>query len=387
MTHILIRIILREWLRMKGIPLYLPCMVLPPLLCYLLFTTLMSAGLPTKLPCGIVDMDGSATSRQIAHRLGAFQHTAITAHYPTVAEAGEAMRRGEIYAFYYLPEQLEAQALAGRQPTVSFYLNYAYLVAGSLLYKDMRTLSELTDGAIVQSTLYAHGLTPWQTTPILQPIVLETHPLHNPWLNYSVYLNNTLLPGVLSLVIMLVTVYSIGTEVKGRSTHRWLRMANGRIGLALLGKLLPQTGIFLTMALAYNGWLYGWLHFPLYSGPLPMLAASALLVLASQGLGMFLFATVPWMRMAMSIASLWGVVSFSISGFTFPAMAMSPALQTLNSLFPLRHYYLIYSNEALNGYPLVHSLGAYAALILFALLPLPFLGRLKRALLSHKYME
>lgn len=306
---------------------------------------------------------------------------------PQCGRSGKGYAAGEIYAFYYLPEQLEAQALAGRRPTVSFYLNYAYLVAGSLLYKDMRTLSELTDGAIVQSTLYAHGLTPWQTTPILQPIVLDTHPLHNPWLNYSVYLNNTLLPGVLSLMVILVTVYSIGTEVKGRSARRWLRLADGRMGPALLGKLLPQTGIFLLMALAYNGWLYGWLHFPLHSGPLPMLAASALLVLASQGLGVFLFAIIPWMRMAMSIASLWGVVSFSISGFTFPAMAMSPALQALNTLFPLRHYYLIYINEALNGYPLVQALGAYTALILFTLLPLPFLGRLKRALLSHKYME
>lgn len=387
MIHRLACIIRREWHRMRHLPLYLPSMILPPLSCYLLFTTLMSAGLPTKLPSGIVDMDGSATSRKIARNLSAFQHTDIVAHYPSVAEARKAMRQGSIYAFYYLPQGLEAQALAGRQPTVSFYLNYAYLVAGSLLYKDMRTLSELTDGAVVQSTLYAHGLTPWQTTPILQPIVLETHPLHNPWLNYSVYLNNTLLPGVLSLMIMLVTVYSVGTEVKGRSARRWLRLSDGRIGLALLGKLLPQTGIFLIMALACNAWLYGWLHFPLYSGLLPMLAASTLLVLASQGLGIFLFAVIPWMRMAMSIASLWGVVSFSISGFTFPAMAMSPALQALNNLFPLRHYYLIYINEALNGYPLVHALGAYAALLCFALLPLPFLERLKRAILSYNYIE
>ena len=141
------------------------------------------------------------------------------------------------------------------------------------------------------------------------------------------------------------------------------------------------------MALLYNIWLYGILQFPLYSGPIPMLLASFLLVIASQGLGIFLISVIPWMRMAMSIASLWGVVSFSISGFTFPAIAMSPSLQALNNLFPLRHYFLIYTNEALNGYPILYSLGEYIALIIFALLPLPFLGKLKRAMITYEYIE
>ena len=377
----------REWFRMIYVPLYLPSIIFPPLLCYVLFTTLMSAGLPTKLPCGIVNMDESAFSRNVIRNLGAFQHTDIIAHYPNAAQAESAMRQGKIYAFYYIPDGLEAQALSGRQPIVSFYLNYAYLIAGSLLYEDMRTLSELTGAAIQQASLYAHGSMPWQTTPILQPILLETHPLHNPWLNYSVYLNNTLLPGILSLMVLLVTVYSIGTELKRGSAHRWIRQANGQIFAALLGKLLPQTFVFFIMALLYNIWLYGILQFPLYSGPIPMLLASFLLVIASQGLGIFLISVIPWMRMAMSIASLWGVVSFSISGFTFPAIAMSPSLQALNNLFPLRHYFLIYTNEALNGYPILYSLGEYIALIIFALLPLPFLGKLKRAMITYEYIE
>lgn len=43
----------------------------------------------------------------------------------------------------------------------------------------------------------------------LQPIVIDTHPLNNPWLNYSVYLCNTFAPGVLMLLIFMITVYSI----------------------------------------------------------------------------------------------------------------------------------------------------------------------------------
>ena len=70
------------------------------------------------------------------------------------------------------------------------------------------------------------------------------------------------------------------------------------------------------------------------------------------GLGVFLFGLFGSFRLALSAASLWGVISFSISGFTFPVMAMHPTLQALSVLFPLRHYFLLYANLALNGYPL-----------------------------------
>jgi ABC-2 type transport system permease protein len=141
------------------------------------------------------------------------------------------------------------------------------------------------------------------------------------------------------------------------------------------------------MALLCYAWLFGFLHFPLGGGLLPMLVALFLSVLATQAFGIFLFCLFPWMRMAMSAAALWSVVSFSISGFSFPAMAMSPTIQMLNNLFPLRHYFLIYANSALNGYAMGHAATSYVALCLFLLLPLPFLGRFKRVLMTYEYME
>lgn len=378
---------LRECHRMVHDPLYLSSIILPPLVCYLLFTSLMAEGLPTKLPAGVVDMDDSHTSRSIVRNLGAYQHTHIVSHYPTAHEAFDAMQRGDIYGFYLIPEGMEAEALTEKQPTVSFYLNEAYLIAGALLYKDMRTLSELTDASIGEEQLYARGSAQWQVMPILQPLVIEAHPLGNPWLNYSVYLNNTLLPGVLLLMIMLVTTYSIGSELKQGTSRQWISETNGRIIPALLGKLLPQTCLFFLMALLCDAWLFGYLHFPLNGGLTPMLTALFLTILATQAFGVFLFCLFPWMRMAMSAAALWGVLSFSISGFSFPAMAMSPAIQMLNNLFPLRHYFLIYANSALNGYAAEYASTSYVALFLFILLPIPFLGRLKRVLTTYEYME
>lgn len=376
----------RECRRLVSRPLYLFCMVVAPLFCYIFFTTLMGSGLPKDLPVAIVDLDDSATSRSLARNLDAFQQTAIVARYAGFDEARAAMQRGEIYGFFYIPKDMAADAQRQQQPTLSFYTNNAYLIAGSLLFKDMKMMSELAAGAAVRSVLLAKGASDEQAMAMLQPIVVDTHPLNNPWLNYSVYLCNTLIPGVLMLFIFMITVYSIGVEIKDRTAREWLRMGHNSIYIALAGKLLPHTVIFFIMGVLYNIYMYGVLHFPINSGIGPMLLATLLMVVASQCCGVFMIGVLPTLRLGLSFASLWGVISFSISGFSFPVMGMHPILQVLSNLFPLRHYFLIYVDQALNGYGMAYSWTNYVALLLFMLLPFLIIKRLKGALIYFKYI-
>lgn len=376
----------REGKRLVSRPLYLFCMVVAPLFCYVFFTTLMDSGLPQDMPVGVVDEDLTTTSRQLARNLDAFEQTAVVAHYPNVSEARQAMQRGDIYGFYYIPEGTTAKMQAQRQPKVSFYTNNTLLIAGSLLYKDMKMMSELASGAAARSVLYAKGATEDQAMGFLQPIVIDTHPLNNPWINYSVYLNNTFTPGVLMLMIFMVTVFSIGVEIKDRTARQWLRTGNNSIWISLAGKLLPHTAVFFLMGILYNVYLYGFLHFPCNSGIGPMLFATLCLVLASQGMGILMIGVLPTLRLGLSFASLWGVLSFSMCGLSFPAMGMHPTLQALANLFPLRHYFLIYVDQALNGYPMIYSWTNYVALLLFMMLPFLIAHRLKAALIYYKYV-
>lgn len=375
----------REWRILTSRPLYLFCMVIAPLFCYVFFTTLMDEGLPQNLPAGIVDLDDTALSRRVARNLDAMPQTEVIAHYANVSEARRAVQRGEIYGFFLLPEGLSAEAQTQKQPTVSFYTNYSYLIAGSLLFRDMKMLGELTSGAASRSVLYAKGASEDEAMAYLRPIVIDTHALGNPWLNYSIYLSNILLPAVLCLLIMMVTVAGIGMEIKGGTAKAWLEASNGSIATALTGKLLPQTAVFMLMGILYNVYLYGYLGFPCQSGIVPMLLATLCLILASQALGIVMIAIFPTLRLGLSLASLWGVISISISGFSFPVMAMPGAIQALSILFPLRHYFLIYVDEALHGYGFAYSWPHYVALLLFLLLPLLTLGRLKTALLHYRY--
>jgi len=382
----ILKIARRELRRMASKPIYWFCMIAAPLFCFVFFTSLMAEGLPTDMPLGLVDNDNTTTSRSLARNLDAFEMTSIKEQYANVTEAREAVQRGDIYGFYYIPKGTTRKAQRQELPVVSFYTNYSYLVAGSLLYRDMRTMSELASGAASRTVLYAKGATERQAMAFLQPIVIDSHAINNPWLNYNVYLSNVILPGLLMLFIFMVTVFSIGTEVKYNTVHDWLIMARGSMFHALAGKLLPQTLIFFLIGIAFAIGLYGVLHFPCHCGLPTMLLVMFLGIIGAQGLGVFMFAMLPTLRMSLSFASLWGVISFSICGMSYPVMAMHPTLQGLSYLFPLRHYFLLYVNCALDGYPLMNAAPYVVGLLLFAMLPLLLLRRLKKMLLIVPYI-
>ncbi len=382
----ILKIARRELRRMASKPIYWFCMIAAPLFCFVFFTSLMAEGLPTDMPLGLVDNDNTTTSRSLTRNLDAFEMTSIKEQYANVTEAREAVQRGDIYGFYYIPKGTTRKAQRQELPVVSFYTNYSYLVAGSLLYRDMRTMSELASGAASRTVLYAKGATERQAMAFLQPIVIDSHAINNPWLNYNVYLSNVILPGLLMLFIFMVTVFSIGTEVKYNTVHDWLIMARGSMFHALAGKLLPQTLIFFLIGIAFAIGLYGVLHFPCHCGLPTMLLVMFLGIIGAQGLGVFMFAMLPTLRLSLSFASLWGVISFSICGMSYPVMAMHPTLQGLSLLFPLRHYFLLYVNCALDGYPLMNAAPYVVGLLLFAMLPLLLLRRLKKMLLVVPYI-
>lgn len=367
-------------------PLFFFSMIVVPVAAILLFTSVMANGLPTNLPAGLVDEDDTQVSRTIARTLDAMGETDLVARYASFHDAREAMQRGEIYAFFHIPRGTTRGAMSSRQPSIAFYTNETFFLPGSLLMKDMRLASELMGISVSRTTLTARGATDSQAMAIVQPIVLETHPMGNPWVNYGVCLSNIIIPGLLILVILLSTSYTIGIEWKMNAQKPLYAMAQGDIPAILIGKLLPQTALYMLLFLFMDVYLYRYMGFPCHCGLGVMVLLGFATILAAQGLAIFVVAMFPgMMRFAMSVCSLLGVVSMSIAGYTFPVSAMDPVLQYLVYIFPLRHYYLIYVNQALNGYSIAYVWPNVVALVVFMLLPALVNRRYRSAFLHHRY--
>ena len=379
-------IVLRELLILRGNHIYLFCMFVFPILVIVFFTSMMDDGLPTSMPVGVVDSDNTSTTRALTRRLDAFQMSHVVARYPSVMDARKAIQRNEIYAFLYIPKGTTDNLLSSRQPKISFYYSMTSLASGALLMKDLKTISTLGSAAVGQATLQAKGATDLQIQTLLQPIKVDLHQIANPWTSYNVYLSTVLVPGLIMLFIFLISAYSLGTELKFDTGKEWLEMANGNILVALLGKFLPHTLIFLAIVYGYEWYVFMHLGFP-HNGSAWMLALIGLMqVLASQGFGIFAFGLMPSLRMSMSVCSLWAVLSFSMAGNAFPVMGMDGPLQSLSWLFPLRHYYMMYQITVFNGFPLIEAWFHFAALVAFMLLPWFVVKKIKNAMLTYVYI-
>lgn len=383
---ILKRVSSREIEILVSRPLYILGIIIAPLVCCAIYIPMMNSGLPQRIPAGIVDLDQTPTSRALIRNLNAMEMLDVVSQPNSFTEAREAIQSGKIYGFLIIPEGFEAKAMSGRQPEISYYTNNAYFIPGALLFKGFKTMSILSSGQVTMQTKLATGEYEYQIMPQLQPVSYDVMPLGNPWLNYSIYLNNNLLPGMLQLMILLMTCFSIGHEVKRQSAREWLSESNNSIILAIAGKLLPQTLIFSLVGIFYLSLMYGYLKFPHANGFLPMILAMVMLVVASQSVGVIIMSFVPSLRVGLSVAGLYGVLSLSLAGFTFPTEAMYAPIRIFSEIIPLRHYFLIYSGQALNGIPFHYSILQYFYLFIFFAASLPLLRRLKLAMLRQIYV-
>ena len=377
-------------LRQCGIirhnPIYIFCLVIFPVLVIVFFTSLMDEGVPTDMPVGVVDQDNTSTSRGLIRQLDAFQTTHVVGHYANVNDARRAVQRGEIFAFLLIPKGTSGALLSSKQPKISFYYSMVAMLPGSLLFRDLKTISSLGSAAVGKAKLSALGKTGNELRTFLQPITLDLHMIGNPWTNYNIYLSTAMVPGLLMLFVFLMTPYSIGTELKFGQSKNWIKMAGGNIYTAITGKLLPQTLIFLTIFLCYHLYVFGYLNFPHPGGLGPILLLTFLSVLAPEGFGIFIFGLMPSLRMSMSVCALWSVVSFSVCGATFPVFAMNPMIEGMAQLFPLRHYYMIYEICVFNGFPLSDAVFNILALCVTAALPIFTVGHIRKAMMEYVYI-
>ena len=366
--------------------IYWLTMVVMPLFCMIFLTDLLREGLPVKAPAAVVDYDRSELSRRMIQSLNGAQMSRITAVYDNIGDARRAMQRGEIYGFYLIPENFQSDLLSVRTPTVSYYTNMAYYVPASLLYKNFTASALYAKADVLSGLLTDVGVDAEEIVPLLQPINIEVRGLSNPWLDYAVYLCNSFVPAIMQLMIFLTTAFAVCQEMKRATSPLWLRLAKGSVIRALSAKLLPQTIVWQIMMLFMLWWFYGRNGFVMNGSWGWMILSEMMFVLACQGFALFVVGVLPNLRLALSVGALVGVLSFSIGAFSFPYESMYGSIGVFSWLVPVRYNFLIYIDQALNGIDVYYSRIFYVAYIVFMLLPLLVIKRLKRELLNPVYV-
>ena len=375
----------REIQRVFRNPVYIIATVGIMTFLYVFFFSFMGEGAPQSLPIGVVDYDHSNISRRLIREVNTTPYVDIRQQYTSFEEARDAMQRGKIYAFFVIPENFYADILAFQQPKMSFYMNQAYLMGGSLSMKELTTMANLAPAAVQRELFRARGYNDKTIMGLIQPVVVDSHLIGNPYLNYPSYLLTTVFPGILGLIILLVTTYSIGVELKNKTSRQWLKTAGKSYWTALAGKLLPHTLLYIIIYMVGVFLMFFVFRFPMEGSLAFYMLGAAVFIVTMQCLGVFFIGVMPVISTGLSLAILYGILAVTMSGFTYPLEYMPPAIQGLAVLFPMRSFYLFTLDTAMLGLPIAHTAKYLLMIAVFMLLPLFVAKRLHKALIYQNY--
>ena len=231
------RVIQREWQRMTSRRLYFGVCLVLPLFTLFFMATIFGNGQMENIPIGIVDRDNTATS------MSAVPTFRVTRHFVDEAEARKAVQQKEIYGYLSIPPRFEQDMISGQDATLNYYYHYALLsVGGELMAAFESSLAPVALSPIVMKAV-ALGVNEQQIETFLLPVQANNHPIYNPSLDYSVYLSQPFFFVLFQVLVLLITVYAVGSEIKFGTAGQWLQAAGGcRYGqaVALYAYLQPD---------------------------------------------------------------------------------------------------------------------------------------------------
>ena len=396
--NLLYNVLFRECHRITSRRLYFGVCILLPLFCLFFMATIFGNGQMENIPIGIVDQDNTAASRTIARRIAGKPTFRGTEHFTDEASTRQALQRKEIYGYLSIPPQFEQKTVSGTGATLTYYYHYALLSVGSELMAAFETtLAPVALSPIVVQA-EALGVGQEQIQTFLLPVEANTHPLYNPDMDYSIYLSQPFFFVLFQILILLVTVYAIGSEFKFGTTQEWMGAAtpagkdpanlrNADMLTAVAGKLLPYTVMFSVIGILANYVLFGLMNIPFQGSLWLMNIVTVLFIMATQALAVLIFSIFPKIAYIISVVSMVGSLGATLSGVTFPVTAMYAPVHAASYLFPVRHF-----TEATQAMIYFDAGFAYfwqsvAVLLVFLLLAILILPLLKWWILRMKESE
>ena len=375
----------REMHRLTHQPMYFVLMVVLPVVSFAFFALLFNKGAIRNIPIAVLDEDHTTLSRKVAQMIDDTPTAMVAYDIQSMDEGERLMREGKIIAIVQIPAFFEKNILSNSQTHLENYISGTNISVNGLLSKDIQTAVTTFTAGVQLQVLMKQGLTQRQAMAQLMPVRFDRHVLFNPHINYGYYLSPSFMPMMLMIFVVMVTIFSIGTELKHATAREWMAAGNGSVWAALLGKVLPITAIMFLISLVMLLINFKIVGTPLNGSLTVILIGTLLFILSYQSISVLIVSLLANLRLSLSIGGGYSVLAFTFSGLTFPIMAMWEPMQWVSKIVPFTFYTDIFVDQMLRGAPWVYSLPDLGYMMLFIVLPLLCLPRLKKVCTEEKF--
>ncbi|AKH63687.1 MULTISPECIES: ABC transporter permease [Photorhabdus] len=326
-----------------------------PLMLFVLISANFSEGTLLNLPVSVVDNDHSPLSRSLIRNLDGASHAHIKSYDGGLHESLERLGNAKDYSLLYIPNDFEADALRGYQPTVRMYYNALFYGAGSYSIQDFSgVMAEIN--AKYRSVLATEM---GRKLPPLANVTLAYDSLFNASGSYIYYQQFAATIHLLQLFVVTCTIYSMS---RGSTL-----MTMKPFTFALLGKLAPYTLFFTLLLIVELAALIGVFDAKVNGNPIYMVVVGFFYVIAAQSIGLLLFT---FTNSALTAYSLIGVlvsIAMTFSGMSVPELSMILPARIIANLEPLTHALNAMFDIFLREVSLLGILSVCASLLIYPL--------------------
>ena len=334
-----LHLVRKEFLELRRDPRLFGIVIMAPILQLTVLGYAASTDV-RNVPVVVVDADRSTESRDLIARFEASQNFVVLDTLGSARDIDAWLDDGRAWMALSIPAEYGERIRAGHQTTVQVVAdgtdanstNVALGYAGALIAAYGR------ERAVLAGTASA---TPLVTADI------------RVWYNPSLESRDFMIPGILALVLLVVTTNlssmaivrekEVGTLEKLNVTPlaRWELIA---------GKLLPYAVIGMLDVLLVLVVALFWFEVPMRGSFVLLMALSLVYLLSTLGLGLFVSTISSTQQQAMITTSFFFLLPMIfLSGFIFPIENMPAVIQPVTYLIPLRYFLVILRGIFLKG--------------------------------------
>ena len=310
--------------------------IIPPLIQLLVFGYAASFDLKA-VPYAVYDRDHGYAARDLLARFGGSPTFELAGHIDHDGAIPGLIDRGSVLLVVQVGPRFTADLDAGRTAPVQVLIDGRNSNSAQVA---LNYVNQIID-QFNQDWMAAHGQRGLAAR-------LVTRAWFNPNLESRWFFVSGLV-GLLTLVVtMMVTALSVARE-REQGTFDQLLVTPLRPFEILIGKAMPGVVIGVFEASVVTALAVYWFGVPLQGELWVLYLGILLFVLAAVGVGLMISSLALTLQQALLGAFLFMVPAVVLSGFATPIANMSPAVQAITLVDPLRYYLVILRGVFLEG--------------------------------------
>ena len=366
MTRRVRTLIRKEFLELRRMPQLLRVVIIAPIVQLTLLGYAATTDV-TNVPLVVVDQDRSPSSRRLIERFAGSRYFKVVAEEVDPRLVETHLASGRAWLALVIPAEFD-EALGAP------VLRPGTAAAGAVL----QVIADGTDSNSSGVALgYVQGVVGEFNASLAEERGAGRPALEGRvrvWYNPDLESRNFMVPGVLALLLLLVTANLTSMAIVRERELGTLDQLNvsplGRWEL-ILGKLLPYGVIGVLDAVLVIAVALYWFEVPLRGSLWLLLGASLIYLVCTLGVGLLVSTISSTQQQAMMTSVFFFLVPMIfLSGFIFPIENMPRPIQWVTTIIPLRYFLVIVRGIFLKGldfgmlWPQFAALGAWGVSVL-----------------------